>query len=57
MKTLLDKIMPNVVIGLLFGLVIVVWAFIEGIEEAGHLAATYIGIISGISINLTKGDD
>ena len=57
MKNLLDKIMPNVVIGLLFGLGIVVGAFIAEIDEAGHLAATYIGIISGISINLTKGDD
>ena len=54
MNAILEQIKPTVLIALSFGLIVVVWAFAIGLEGADNLGSMYIGIISGLSSNLTK---
>ena len=60
MNAIVDRIKPTILLALVFGLVIVVWAFATNHPDAGNLGSMYLGIIGGLATNLSqkeKDDD
>ena len=54
MSVLFEKCLPNILVALFYGLVVVMTSMLMGTEGADQLASTYVGVLGGLALSLAQ---
>ena len=52
--TLQQKLLPNILVALFYGLIVVMTSLLLQLEGSSELASVYLGVIGGLAVNLAR---